>query len=330
MLDSIDLGLIHALQVDGRATFSQIGHVLGTSVQTVTRRYRRLRTEAGLRVVGLPDPGPTGQTQWLVRLTCAPHTAVELANALATRPDTSWVKLGSGGTEIIAIVTGASAAPDHRLLLHDIPRTTSITSVSAHYLLHTYLGGPTVWAGRPAVLDEDQRRQLAPNQHAVRPDPRPVDDTDGPLLTALRRDGRASNAELASATGWSPASVARRLNELRTSGAIFFDVDIDPIHFGITTRAMIWMAVAPAAVEELATTLVGHPELAFVAATTGSTNLVADVLCTSPAALHHYLTRRLGALPAIRSMDTVPLLRTVKASATVGPRLSAVRRRRGA
>jgi len=49
--------------------------VLGTSVQTVTRRYARLRAEAGLRVVALLDPAATGQKQWLVRLTAATGTA---------------------------------------------------------------------------------------------------------------------------------------------------------------------------------------------------------------------------------------------------------------
>jgi DNA-binding Lrp family transcriptional regulator len=56
MLDDIDRGLIHALHVDARAPFSRIGGVLGVSTQTVARRYQRLRAEAGLRVIGLPDP----------------------------------------------------------------------------------------------------------------------------------------------------------------------------------------------------------------------------------------------------------------------------------
>lgn len=65
----MDRGLIHALHIDGRAPFSQIGAVLGVSNQTIARRYRRLRTEAGLRVVGLPDTSGIGKAQWLVRLT---------------------------------------------------------------------------------------------------------------------------------------------------------------------------------------------------------------------------------------------------------------------
>jgi hypothetical protein len=71
MLDDLDRALIHALHIDGRAPFRQIATALDVSPQTVVRRYRRLRTEASLRVVGLPHPHQAGQTQWLVRLTAA-------------------------------------------------------------------------------------------------------------------------------------------------------------------------------------------------------------------------------------------------------------------
>lgn len=83
MLDDVDQGLVHALHVDGRAPFTRIADVLGVSTQTVSRRYQRLRADAGLRVVGLPDPHLAGYTQWIVRLTAAPTTAGELARSVA-------------------------------------------------------------------------------------------------------------------------------------------------------------------------------------------------------------------------------------------------------
>ncbi|EOD67794.1 Lrp/AsnC family transcriptional regulator [Amycolatopsis vancoresmycina DSM 44592] len=112
MLDDVDRALIHALHIDGRAPFTKIGDVLGVSTQTVARRYRRLRAEASLRVVGLPDPQRAGQAEWMVRLTATPHTAQELAHALARRADTAWIKLMSGGTEICVNVQ-TTAASDH-------------------------------------------------------------------------------------------------------------------------------------------------------------------------------------------------------------------------
>ncbi len=319
MLDDLDRALVHALHLDGRAPFSRIAAVLGVSTQTVARRYRRLRAEASLRVVGLADPERAGRARWLVRLTVSPHTAQEVAHALARRADSSWVKLASGGTEIVTVIhTPVGAAGNHPLLVRDIPRTASITAVSAHYVLHTYLGGPTTWRAHVDALTDRQQRDLKPPTGAAKPR-QVVAESDHDLLTALQRDGRASHAELAAATGWSPATVARRLAELTAGGAIFFDVELNDVFFGATTHALLWMAVTPAHLERVATTLARHDELAFVAATTGPTNLVAHALCPDPAALHHYLTHRLGSLDAIRTLETAPVLRTLKAAGPVTP-----------
>lgn len=312
----MDRGLIHALTIDGRAPFSRIAAALGTSTQTVARRYRRLVADAALRVVGLADAGHAGRPRWMIRLTAGPPTARDIAQALARRPDTSWVKLTSGGTEIFAIIDPPPGAEgDRSLLLQDIPRTAGITAVSAHNVLHTYFGGPTGWRGRPNVLTSEQQALLVP-AHGAEAERGVLTSRDAGLMAELRQDGRTSLTDLAATTGWSAATVARRLAGLRASGAIFYDVEIAPEVFGATMQALLWMSVAPAHLDEVGTTLAGHEELAFVAATTGPTNLVANALCSGPAALHRYLTQRLGVLETIRSLETAPVLRTVKA---VGP-----------
>ncbi|MFD8418005.1 Lrp/AsnC family transcriptional regulator [Streptomyces sp. NPDC059466] len=346
-LDDLDRGLIHALQVDGRAPFTLVAEILGSSTQTVVRRYRRLYAQAGLRVVALPSPRSSGAHQWFVRLTAATRTAHDIAVALARRPDTSWVRLTSGGTEIVAIIHTTPSGPDaHALLLRDIPRTAGITAVSAHYLLHTYLGGPTAWRGRVDTLDAAQQERLraegrtgpAPGRGAHtgtgtdagrgpgQSDPGDSGDpgdsayrltaADRVLLDALRDDARLSYAELAAATGSTASTVARRLTELRARDALFFDVDVEPSLLGATVSALLWMQVAPAHLDAVATELAGHQELAVVAATTGPTNLVAHALCRDAEELHHYLTRKV-ALETIARIETAPVLRTYKAAVTL-------------
>ncbi len=326
VLDDLDRGLIQALQVDAWAPFTLIAKVLGSSTQTVVRRYRHLHAQAGLRVVTLPTPRSAGVYQWFVRLTAATRSAHDIAVALARRPDTSWVRLTSGGTEIVAIIHTAPSGPDaHALLLRDIPRTAGITSVSAHYLLHTYLGGPSAWRGRVNVLDEDQQARLRAERNtaggggraaASGEEPYLLTDADRVLLDTLREDARVSYADLAAATGTTASTVTRRLAELRAREALFFDVDVDPALLGVTVSALLWMQVAPAHLDAVATALANHEELAVVAATTGPTNLVAHALCRNAEALHAYLTQRV-AWEAVTRIETAPVLRTYKAAVTL-------------
>ncbi|WP_406119841.1 Lrp/AsnC family transcriptional regulator [Streptomyces sp. NBC_00989] len=328
MLDELDRALIHALHIDGRASFAQLAAVLAVSPQTVSRRYDRLREQAALRVVGLPDPQLTGHEQWLLRLTAAPETALDLAHALVRRPDTSWVYLTGGGTEIVAVLeTPLGTAHGHSLLLRELPPSVGLTAVSAHHLLHTYLGWRTPWRMSANTLTPRQQRMLGGRTFTGYGETRPpghhrqvqLSPADHALMDALRRDGRAAVAELAAGTGWSPATVSRRLDHLRACGAIFFDIEIDPVLLGGSVKVLLWMAVAPAHLDEVAESLSRHDELAFVAHTTGPTNLVAHALCPDSAALYHYLTHGLGAVKAISTLETAPVLRTLKAVGPIAP-----------
>ncbi|MER7756471.1 AsnC family transcriptional regulator [Kitasatospora sp. NPDC097643] len=330
MLDELDRALVHALRIDGRAPFSRIAAVLDVSPQTVARRYRRLRAEAGLRVVGLAEAHRAGRVQWLVRLTTAPHTAQSLAQALVRRGDTAWVKLTSGGTEITAVVETAPGPEAHTLLLRDIPRTASVTAVSAHCVLHTYRGGPSVWPGSTEALSEEQQARLRPTPETAASTGAgrtggELDESDRALLGALHRDGRTALGELAAATGRTPATVARRLAELRADGTVFLDLEIDPRLLGAGLQALLWMTVAPAHLDRVGQALATHRELAFVAATTGPSNLAATALCTDPADLHRYLTQRLGAVPEITALESAPILQTLKSAGPVPAHPPAVR-----
>ncbi|MBB4683507.1 Lrp/AsnC family transcriptional regulator [Amycolatopsis jiangsuensis] len=321
-LDQLDTAIVHALDVDGRATYARIGSVLGVSTQTVARRCRRLRDTAGLRVIGLPDPEQAGLTRWLLRITAAPAGARGLADSLVRRGDTQWVKLVSGGTEIFAIVNATDDGDSARaMLLHDLPRTASVHAVRAHCLLHSYFGGPSAWRGRRDSLDEAQQAELTePQPRMPFAQIRPLHAGDGPLLTALQRDGRASHVELAQATGWSQATVAHRLAELRSAGSIYFDLEIDAAEYGVRTHAMLWLAVEPAHLDTVARELAEHPEVAFVGAITGPSNLMVNALCGTPAELHAYLVTRIGRIDGIRGVETTPVLRTLKASSPIPDR----------
>jgi DNA-binding Lrp family transcriptional regulator len=318
VLDELDRQIVHALQLDGRAAFSRVAEVIDVSDQTVARRYRRLRNEEGVRVIGNVDTWRIGATSWYLRIQCVPDAAVSVAEALARRPDTAWVRLGSGGTEISCATRARSRAETDALLLQKLHRTPRIIGISAHCLIHLYFGGDESFLGKSGALDAAQVQALTPAWKAEPSPPVPTMDAgDRALLAVLARDGRAGYPELSAATGWSESTVRRRLGELRRSGVVFFDVDVPGPALGFEMEAMMWLDVAPHGMVDAAKTLATHPEVPFVAATTGPTNIVASLVCKDVAALYDYLSTRVAAIPAIRHIETNPIVRTIKREGTL-------------
>src|SRR5690242_8294183 len=108
LLDDLDRKIVHALQLDPRVGFSRVAEVLGVSEQTVARRYRRLRGDGLLRIIGLVELRHFGQTEWVVRVGCRPGGTAALAGALARRDDVAWVTIGAGGSEVVCSIRARS------------------------------------------------------------------------------------------------------------------------------------------------------------------------------------------------------------------------------
>jgi DNA-binding Lrp family transcriptional regulator len=321
-LDALDRAVIHALHVDGRAPFNQVAAVLGTSQQTVARRYRALRSTGVLRVVGMVDARRLGHVEWFLRLRCTPDAALPVARALAGRPDTSWVQLTSGGTEIACVIRAPGGDSPDALLLQQLPRTRQVVSVSAHCLLRSFVGGPVGWHGRADVLTADQVARLTPHFDGT-PSGSDVDIAgDERLLAALQQDGRTTFAQLAAATGTSEPTVRRRVRHLRSTGILYLDIDLDPTVLGFHAQTVLWLSVQPAHLVAAAEALARLPDVALVAITTGPTNLLAKVVCRDVDALYTCLTERIATIEAIAHMETAPVISTVKRAATTAMALT--------
>jgi DNA-binding Lrp family transcriptional regulator len=341
-LDDLDRRIIHALQINPRAGFHRVAAVLGVSEQTVARRYQRLRGDGLFRVIGLVDPRSIGQTEWMVRVGCRPGGVAPLADALARRDDVSWVVLSAGGSEIVCSVRSRSPQQRDDLLLQRLPATSQVLSITAHAVMHRFLGGAaTDWLGygdalspgeiaalRPPALaapsglsGSSEPGSAGPSEQGPSAQLRPE---DGPLLDELARDGRCSYAALAAAAGWSVGRVTRRLEALRSAGIVYFDVDLAVELMGFGATGYLWLTVEPASLAAVGEELARHAEIPFAAAISGSANLVAAVLCRDTEALYQYVTTKISATAGLRQLEISPILRRVKqaGSSMAGPRLA--------
>jgi DNA-binding Lrp family transcriptional regulator len=316
-LDKVDRQLVHALTVAPRASFRQLAVVLEVSDQTVARRYRRLAETAGLRVLGAIDGPRAGWADWYVRLQTPPGSAQRIADTLAQRPDTRWVRLYSGGAEIVFALQARSPEQRNALFLRGVPGSRHVTAITAQSILHVFT--PVAYVGHANALSA---AQLAALRQTV-PEPEPPEPASAPggtvlraeddqLIAELARDGRTPVADLAAVTHWHESTVRRRIEELRQAGLLYFDLDIDDAVLGVNVSVMLWLKVEPASLDAAGRAIAAHPEVPFAAATTGPTNLSASAIFRDNRHLYAYLTTRLADLPGLQSVETIPMIRTIK------------------
>jgi DNA-binding Lrp family transcriptional regulator len=314
VLDRVDRQILHALQIAPRTPFARIATVLDVSEQTVARRYQRMRTHGIVRITALPDPShQPGTASWTLRIGCRPGAAAALADALARRSDTAWVSIGAGGAEVTcqAMIDDERGMTDG--LLYHLPRASSVLTFSAHQMLHRFAGrGEIDWIARGTPLSDDQQKALSEGALVESGGDAAITPDDHRLITALSRDGRASWATLAEASGLTQRQAASRVAELIGSGAVFFHVDVAHEVIGLRSVATLWFTVAPADLAAVGARLADHLEIAFAGAMTGQTNIMASALCASPAELYRYITTKVAAIEGVRTVETVPQLMRVK------------------
>jgi DNA-binding Lrp family transcriptional regulator len=325
-LDEVDRQLVHALTAAPRAPYRVLAEAVGVSDQTIARRYRRLSETAGLRVHGIVNGPRAGWVDWLVRLQATPGSADAIAATLARRPDTRWVRLFSGGTEIVCGLQARTPEQRNALFLRGLPGSRRVVQITAHSVLHVF--SPVEWQGIANALSVTQLSKLRPDapdalpgEQPARQSParqRPAGDQvalrpdDELLLAELARDGRTPNSALTAATHWHESTVRRRIDELQQAGLLYFDVDIDDAFLGVNVSAMLWLAVDPAHLEAAGRAVAAHPEVPYAAATTGPTNLAISAVFRDTRHLYEYLTTRLTGLPGVRSVETAPIIGTLK------------------
>jgi DNA-binding Lrp family transcriptional regulator len=313
MPDDIDRKILRALQYSPRASFRLVGEVVGVSEQTAARRYRALRREGVVRVVGRVNPALHGLAEWVARIRCRPDRVGPLADSLARRPDIAYANLVSGGSEIICVIRAPVEARREDMLLQQLPRSASVLDVSIDLLIHPF--GTAGWTGYDAGLTESQAQRL-PSCPVTGPF-LPVTDEDAPILDALAEDGRATHTHLADLTGWSKTRVAHRLEALERSGTLLYHVDLLPERLDRHLDATLWLRVAPAHLERVGEELAGHDEVAIAAAISGDHNILAVVICRDADDFYRYLTTRVAAVPGIDGYGVSIRVRRLKQAVSV-------------
>lgn len=316
LLDGLDRRVIHALQLDARASFEQIGAVLGVSDQTVARRYRRLIQNDAVTVQTVTTTTGGATQRWFVRLRCSPPKTRSIADQLADRKDTRWVMLTSGGTEIVFLQQSTDqqglAAED--ALLTALRTTPGILGIEAYSPLRFFVGDQVPWEARMQALTANEVQALTP----ARPDPAgqdqkaELDRLDHAIIGALAKEGRASASRIAAMVGTSESSARRRIDRMRARSQIHFDVIIDERLLGYQELTLIWVQAPLNHLDSIGSQIAAHPPVAMATAMSGNYDLLIAAASAHQSDLYDYLIGDLAQAIGSAPFRTSPVLEVVK------------------
>ena len=148
-----------------------------------------------------------------------------------------------------------------------------------------------------------------------------LDDIDARIVTALIKDARASYAVIGNEVGLSAPAVKRRVDRLRTSGAITgFSARVDPAALGWTTEAYVELFCGGrTSPEEIAAAVQRYPEVADACTVTGEADALVHIRAAD---VKHFeqVMERIGAEPfVLRTRSAIVLSRLVERADSFAP-----------
>mgnify|MGYP001431474748 CR=1 FL=1 len=287
-LDETDRLVAAALQVNGRATWGDIARAINLPERTVTRRGQRLFARGLVRVSMYVDPMRALHARAVIlRIKTEDAELWSVARTLARRADASSVSVLEGSNDIAAMLLPRDEASVRSLLFKELPSIAGTKTINVTTVFKFFRSGHD-W--QPDLLTASQARMLDV------PGPTEVDPADSlskeeeQLITLLLRDGRMPVAQLARSLGANITTTRRRMDSLAARGLMHPRTEVVPRVFGLGLEALVWLRVPLAKLEEVGRALAAAPEIKFVVATTGTSQLLINVLVRNENAFYQFLT----------------------------------------
>lgn len=309
-MDDLDRQIAAALQVNGRATWLQIARAVDSSESTVARRAQRLIEHGVLRIAAVTDPGRAGfGYPVLVQLKCG-AAAPKVADILADRADARFLALVTGTFDIVMELIVPSRRYLANVLLNELTAIEGIAETTTESVVRNFKTSYD-WSrdllGEAAdELEGSLGATADPDREAT------LDPIDLQLVQLLSEDGRRSFADLAAQLGISESVARRRVHSMCASGSMSFATFVAPELLGYDVELMCWMRVDLSRLDEIASTLATLPEVRYVSATSGYSDLICEIILRSQDDLYDFSTKTLAGLNGVHNVNFALELQTVK------------------
>jgi len=242
LVDETDLTLVNALQLAPRASWAEIGAVIGIDAGRAARRWRRLHTSglAWATVVPGDEHVRAHLSGAAVEVHCATHAIDRIAQEIAQNPWVLSIEKVTHRCELLLEVIGLGLDHVGRIALHEVGAVAGVEHVRVDVATELFVEGGT-WRLDALSPGQQQRlRRLHPPRTAAGT---PRGDVTLQIASVLRDDIRATAVDIAQRLDWSESSARRRLDQVLGSQALRLRVDLAQPATGFPLTVTSWFRV---------------------------------------------------------------------------------------
>lgn len=309
-LSELDLKIVHALQINPRASWAQVGGLLGIDPSTAARRWVRL-VEHGAAWVSCQPLQDLDPALALIEITAQPGRVLDVAADLAADPESMTIDVAAGTRDLLVTAACADETALASYLLDRVAQVPHVAGVRSHLVVRAYTEASR-W--RLRSLTHEQEQGVAATLPTIPEAARvhvagPIDQA---LVAALSEDGRQSYGELAARVGASESTVRRRLHALVGSGVLRLRCEVAR---GLTqwrTSEWFFLRVPPDRIDEAGQLLAAVPEVRAVLSAAGPANLLVAAWLRSIADGQRLETQLIRRLPHVEVADRSVVMRPYK------------------
>lgn len=146
-----------------------------------------------------------------------------------------------------------------------------------------------------------------------------IDSVSLAIIEQLQEDGRRPYGAIGKAVGLSEAAVRQRVQKLLDQGVMQIVAVTDPLTVGFMRQAMVGIAVE-GDIDPVADALAAMDEVDYVVVSAGSFDLLVEVVCEDDEHLLEMLSKRIRAVPGVRSTESFVYLKLRKQTYAWGTR----------
>ncbi|QLD12248.1 Lrp/AsnC family transcriptional regulator [Microbacterium oleivorans] len=304
-LDVVDRRLLHALQIEPRATWTELAPIVGVDAATLGRRWDRLRSEGVAWVTGHPTRGMVA----LVEIECVPASLEAAAAELSGDARLYVLDDTSGARDLLATIRGDDLGSLAEHIATTMARIPGVRAARTHIVTDVLIDGAR-WRLRELTDEESERvpRPRPPRSRA----PRVVaPEVRRALEQELWVDGRLPVATVAQRHDLSPQRVADGLAAMRRGGELAFRTDIAREVSGWPIYAWYFVEAPAKTIEAARQAIAAVPEVRLAVTSSSRYNLILAVWLRRLADVNRFEIALEAALPGARIADraVVPRIR---------------------